>query len=392
MLIEKSLDDWYRTINAIYLDRNFYRSLESIYLHFIEVAASLNTAGEKSRKEHIVAENFLPKTIAWFFALCGRAGIPSVEKMIWAKFPNVCPYCRLKIHLGTRCKENDPSRSEVDWNELKVIGDRDRGHMPRTLAQWQQMFNRIYPRDENTNHELNIKRLGEELGETAEAIRILPVAAQYIICEAPDIFAWLMGFANQFDADRKTPEKEIGRYLEQRIEKAYPDGCFECGFSICKCPAILPSTIGRISKEGPRYQIFEHERGLFSIEESMQFFGRALQGIKIGNQQFDPERKIYKQFEIDLATIIEKLDSLNAVGGQTLVSLTHVLSQLEVLAKQGSLVQADVDKLIAFVEAQPSKVKSIIVNFLVNLTASGAFGAMTLAVTKVLQALALTGS
>lgn len=390
MLSERSLDDWYRTINAIYLDRNFYRSLESIYLHFIEVAASLNTAGETSRKKHIVAEDFLPKTIAWFFALCGRAGIPSVEKMMWAKFPNVCPYCRLPTHLSMRCKENDPSRSEVDWNELKVIANRDRGHMPRTLAQWQQMFNRIYPRDENTKHELNIKRLGEELGETAEAIRILPVATQYIICEAPDIFAWLMGFANQFDVDRKTPEKQIGRYLEQRIEKAYPDGCVECGFSICKCPAILPSTIGRISKEGPRYQIFEHKRGLFSIEESVQFFGRALQGIKIGNQQFDPERKIYKQFEIDLATIIEKLDSLNAVGGQTLVSLTHVLSQLEVLAKQGSLVQADVDKLIAFVEAQPSKVRSIIVNFLVNLSASGAFGAMTLAVTEVLKA--LTGS
>ena len=91
-----------------------------------------------------------------------------------------------------------------------------------------------------------------------------------------------------------------------------------------------------------------------------------------------------------MATIIEKLDSLIAVGGQTLVSLTHVLSQLEVLAKQGLLVQADVDKLIAFVEAQPSRVKAIIVNFLVNLSASGAVGAMTLAVTKVLQA--LTGS
>lgn len=390
MLIEKSLDDWYRTINAIYLDRNFYRSLESIYLHFIEVAASLNTAGEASRKKNIIAEDFLSKTIAWFFALCGRAGIPSVEKMIWAKFPNICPYCRLSTHQGRRCKETVPARFEVDWIELKGVANRDRRHMPRTIAQWQQMFNRIYPRDENTNHELNIRRLGEELGETAEAIRILPIASQYIICEAPDIFAWLMGFANQFDVDRGTPEKEIGLYLEQKIEEAYPDGCVECGFSICKCPAILPSTIGRISKEGPSYRIFEHEGGLFSIEESMRFFGQALQGIKIGDQQFDPERKNYKKFEEDLATIIDKLDSLNAVGGKTLVSLTHVLSQLEVLAKQGLLVQADVDKLIAFVEAQPSSVKVVIVNFLVSLSASGAFGAMTLAVTKVLQA--LTGS
>jgi hypothetical protein len=53
MLSSKTLDEWYKTLNAIYLDRNFYRSLDSIYLHFIEVVASLNTAGEASRKKGI---------------------------------------------------------------------------------------------------------------------------------------------------------------------------------------------------------------------------------------------------------------------------------------------------------------------------------------------------
>jgi NTP pyrophosphatase (non-canonical NTP hydrolase) len=49
---------------------------------------------------------------------------------------------------------------------------------------------------------LNITRLSEELGELAEAIRVLPVAPQYFVSEAPDVFAWLMGFANQFAFDR----------------------------------------------------------------------------------------------------------------------------------------------------------------------------------------------
>jgi len=387
MINSKTLDEWYKTVNAIYLDRNFYRSLESIYLHFIEVVASLNTAGEASRKKGINAELYLPKALAWFFAFCGRAGIPSIEQMIWAKFPNICPYCRLPEHKGRFCKETDPTKAKIDWNELKLIGEREKTSMPKTISGWQRMFNKIYPRDENTKHEFNIKRMGEECGETAEAIRILPLAPRHIICEAPDIFAWLMGFANQFDSDNKVLESEIGQKLENALLDLYPEGCKDCGFSICKCPAILPSTIGRISKEGPSFDIFQNARGLFSIEDSISFFGLVQQGVKIGKDHFEAKPANYKKFESDLQKIIDKLDSLDSINNQTLVSLTRSFSQLELLARQGMLGQADIDKIIRFIESQPSRTRSTITDFIVNLSASGTFSAMTIAFSEVLKAL-----
>ena len=34
---DRSLDVWYVTINKIYLDRNYYRTPESIFAHVVEV-------------------------------------------------------------------------------------------------------------------------------------------------------------------------------------------------------------------------------------------------------------------------------------------------------------------------------------------------------------------
>jgi NTP pyrophosphatase (non-canonical NTP hydrolase) len=251
------------------------------------------------------------------------------------------------------------------------------------------MFNKIYPRDENTRHDFNIKRIGEECGETAEAIRILPLAPRHIICEAPDIFAWLMGFANQFDADNKVSETMIGQRLENIFSELYPDGCKDCGFSICKCPAILPSTIGRISKEGPSFDIFQNVRGLFSLEESISYFGLVQQGVKIGENHFEAKSDNYKKFESDIQRIIDKLDSLDSLNSQTLISLTRSLSQLEILARQGMLVQSDIDKIISFIESQPSQTRSIITDFLVILSASGTFSAMTVAFSEVLKTISM---
>ena len=379
----KRLDDWYKTINGIYIDRNYYRSLESIYLHFIEVVTSLNTAGETSRKKKINAELFLPKAIAWFFAYCGRAGIPSVERMIWAKFPGVCPYCRLAEHKSRFCKENDPKKTEISWDDLRSIAAANLSGMPKSLAGWQRMFNTIYTRDENTHHDLNIKRIGEECGECAEAVRVIPLAPQYIICEAPDIFAWLMGFANQFDAHRKTEAHDYGKKLEEEMAKQYPDGCVPCGFSVCRCPAIHPDTLGRIARGGPLYEVFHEKPGLFSIEESVQYFSNFQRGVKIGDQEFKPND--YHKFKSDIELIIGKLDSIQGIGTGTLVELTRILSQLQTLSRQGTLVQSDIDNIIEFVRAQPSPTRSLITDFLVNLSASGTYGGLTIALLEILK-------
>jgi len=383
-MVKRRLDDWYRTINAIYLDRNFYRTLESIYLHFIEVATSLNTAGDPARKRHIVAEDFLPKSLAWFFATCGRAGIPSVERLIWTKFPGVCPYCHLEEHRAAACKERNPAKAVLDWESLRVIGNRSHRALPATMAGWQRMFDKIYPRDEHSTHDMNIKRLAEEIGETAETIRVLPVAPRYLISELPDLFAWLMGFANQFDLERGTSPDAVGSHLEALLYSHYPDKCVDCGFAVCKCSAILESTLGRIAKDGPDFEVFP-DRGLFSVEESIAFFREAQTQIRVGDVSFEKTSQDFKLFRDYLSAILERIAAIEEVERGTAIELTKLISQTEVLARQGTLLQDDVDRIVEFAHKQPAPLRGAVINFLLGVAGNGAYGGMTAALVRLTQ-------
>src|SRR6185369_21884 len=118
----RTLQEWYRLINKIYFDKNHKRSLEEILVHFIEVSKPLNLAGTTGRKKEIDPKKHLAKSLGWFFALCGRAGVRNIEDMIWAKFPRRCPYCQLTVHVSERCKERDDTKRRVDWVVLRDIG------------------------------------------------------------------------------------------------------------------------------------------------------------------------------------------------------------------------------------------------------------------------------
>jgi hypothetical protein len=74
--MRRTLEQWYRRVNGIYFDRNFYRSVESIFCHVVEVSRSLGLAASKHRKRDLNPEDFLPKTLAWWFALCGTRRHP----------------------------------------------------------------------------------------------------------------------------------------------------------------------------------------------------------------------------------------------------------------------------------------------------------------------------
>jgi NAD-dependent dihydropyrimidine dehydrogenase PreA subunit len=91
----------------------------------------------------------------------------------------------------------------------------------------------------------------EELGELAEAIRILPAAPGYFLSEAADVFAWLMHAQNLIEQKAGVLKKDRGSALEQMFIRSYPDMCLDCGSSVCSCPAILEATIGRIAHEVP---------------------------------------------------------------------------------------------------------------------------------------------
>lgn len=90
----RDIDEWHKAINYIYADRNFYRDPASIFAHLVEVIGGLSQLASAKKKPGPPAESFLPKAVAWWFALCGKLGITSPADLLWLKFPGVCPYCQ----------------------------------------------------------------------------------------------------------------------------------------------------------------------------------------------------------------------------------------------------------------------------------------------------------
>lgn len=246
---ERAIDEWFRTVNRIYKNVNFERDTTALFAHLVEVTGGLSLLASHKTKPGVVPEEYVAKALAWWFALCGKVGIESVSKMIWAKFPGVCPYCLSEVHVPADCAEAKGSRAGPDWNALTKIGNG--GAPPKTLGDWQRMFLRIYPAQQTEEYGISFARLTEELGELSEAIRVFSAAPTYFLSEAADVFAWLMHVQNLIDQKNNIPRAKRGANLEKSFCRAYPDRCLSCDSAVCSCPPILDSTIGRIAHDAP---------------------------------------------------------------------------------------------------------------------------------------------
>jgi pyrimidine deaminase RibD-like protein/NTP pyrophosphatase (non-canonical NTP hydrolase) len=255
--VSRPLDEWYKALNYIYSDRNFYRDPLSIFAHMVEVIGGLSQLASGKNKPGTEPKAFLPKALAWWFALCGKLGITSVSDLVWLKFPGVCPYCQREECDSTICKQKKKVRPVPPWSDLRDLGKNRK--RPYRLGEWQRMFRKIYKPHHKAEFESTFARLTEELGELAEAVRVFPAAPGYFLSEAADVFAWLMNIQNNIDFEAELQESDYGNMLEQLFCRAYPDYCLDCKEQRCICPPILDTTIGRIAHEVP------DEEGLFDI-------------------------------------------------------------------------------------------------------------------------------
>ena len=133
------------------------------------------------------------------------------------------------------------------------------------------MFEAIYPVSSTDDFKPIFARLVEELGELAEAIRVFPAEPGYFLSEACDVFAWLMKIQNIFDSKEN---KKFGELLNTGLAKSYPDICLDCNQTVCSCPPILKSTIGRIAHEIPiPKNTLERNERFLSADQSSEKFG-----------------------------------------------------------------------------------------------------------------------
>ena len=271
MLRTRTLDQIYRSTNRTYWNQNYHRDSSSIFTHMVEVIGGLSALASGKKKSNVNPEAHIAKAFGWWFALCGKLGIKSVEQMVWDKFPGVCAYCHKQPHDPDICLHLKAKAGGPDWPVLAAIGDRSK--RPVRIGQWQVMFSKIYPAQQTEEYGPSFARLAEELGELAEAIRVFRSEPGYVLSEASDVFAWLMHIQNISDTKANVTPSERGNALETALARLYPGGCAECRNVICTCPPILSSTIGRIAHEVPALRGSYGSEGRFmSADAASAFF------------------------------------------------------------------------------------------------------------------------
>jgi len=368
--VSRPLDDWYLTLNRIYLDRNFYRDRFSLFAHLVEILGGLSLLASGKQKPDVTPEAFVPKALAWWMALCDKMGVRSVEMMVWQKFPGVCSYCHVQPHENDRCIERKAAVG-LDWIELGNLGDLNQERKPKSLAEWQGMFAEIYPVTETEDYPATVSRFTEELGELAEALRVSPIAPGYFLSEAADVFAWLMHLQNLIHSKQQIRISERGAALSQWFASAYPNRCTDCSNPVCTCPPILPGTLGRIAHEIPtNANLFVRGGALLSQEEASRLFDLGARTILVGDQELEITVSLIK----DIHSVIQELKRLTVSNSEIAqaqsLDLAGAIDGIKELVEAQRITQDSVDTLARAIAQMPSEGRNAVVSFLTGLGSS----------------------
>ena len=155
-------------------------------------------------------------SISWFMSLMNQLHI-DIEDEIWKRFPYLCSYCGF---CPCFCKEKKPDKRQTV--------NSDDGKRPKTLADFQKMFNEIYPASSRTIEHAGI-HLAEEIGELSEAILAYrgdhqEIGFERLSSETADVFSCFMGVINSFDIN-----------LSKELSSLFSENCHVCKKSPCEC-------------------------------------------------------------------------------------------------------------------------------------------------------------
>jgi hypothetical protein len=190
----------------------------------------------------------------------------------------------------------------------------------------------------------------------------------YFMNEAADVFAWLMGMANQME--HETGYKlELGCLLEDALWAEYPGECRYCHSELCKCPPILSSTVGRLSKEMPLSAFSEEDQTLFSFDEAIQHFRIGEVSIRVGTEEIQVTPVLLQEISTTsqemLAFLKEHKPKLESIS----VELSQALVQLHDTASMQQVSQQSIDEILVILKDMSPEPRSLIIDFLNNFAA-----------------------
>lgn len=218
----ESLQDWALMFRQIYGEHNdkLYTT-DSIFRQIMEKSSEV---GEAVRRDAGVAP-LLPVLFGWTMALWNRfdsemEGGFDIAEAVWQKYPDICPYCFASNQCLCIIEEREYDPQDINMNAFR----RDRKKMPKSLSEWQAMFQRHYG---NINKIQSVSKTWlhvlEEIGEVSREERHHNF--QEIKEESADVFAWLLGFCTRKNID-----------LDEITWRTYPCECNVCHQEKCACP------------------------------------------------------------------------------------------------------------------------------------------------------------
>lgn len=153
---------------------------------------------------------------SWLMAVANRFHI-DLEIALWKRFPQVCSYCGKS---PCNCRKVKPIKRIKIPHRLVL--------KPKTLAEFQKMFSKIYPPTNRTLPEAGV-HLSEEMGELSEAVHHFigqhkSNLFQNIMDEMADYFSCIFGVANSASID-----------ISASLNKMYNNNCHVCHQSPCLC-------------------------------------------------------------------------------------------------------------------------------------------------------------
>lgn len=155
-------------------------------------------------------KNNLAIAFSWMMTIGNRLHV-DIEKVTYLRFPYSCSYCR---KVPCRCKKNSKEirKAEVRKNKYQK---------PLTLADFQGMFEIIYPSEKRTLADAGI-HLAEEIGELSEAVLCYfgehkKSQFEKIEMEIADYISCVFGIANSAKIK-----------MSDELEKIFRHGCQVC--------------------------------------------------------------------------------------------------------------------------------------------------------------------
>lgn len=214
---DSSLNEISRHLSGIYDEsngRNF--SPDAMASRIERYVTRIMKAFRKGKTEQI--PEFIPGALSWTLALARRMTIDA-EKLLWEKFPGVCPYCG-----GQPCEcGSGRATRRYSFDGLLI-----RTPAPKSLAESQVLLNKIYPNNTLTD---TVIHLGEESGELGEAIENyngyrVPSTFAKIEEELIDVIANLLAVSSCLDNAPAVSHLTVTEF---------GNGCPVCSQHKCRC-------------------------------------------------------------------------------------------------------------------------------------------------------------